>query len=299
MKKFFLVFTIIFNLSCFSQIKFEKGYYINNNNHKVNCFIKYKITEDSKVSIASIKNIKEFGDDINSFKYIRQKVDIDMSSDNLLRLSNKRNPIFEEKELFLKVLIEGKANLYLASYKNLKRFFYKKNTGKIEQLVYKRFFFTRDAKLNKDYDNSTSGTNVAKNNQFRQQLLTELKCDMISVSMLENLTYEKSDLVALFKKYNKCSNTDYVEYIKKNNKKLFNISVRPRFNNSTLSTKNVRDSSRDINNPSSSSFGLGLEAEFILPYNRNKWAVVIEPTYQEYKINNKSLVDGRNFNLST
>lgn len=29
--------------------------------------------------------------------------------------------------------------------------------------------------------------------------------------------------------------------------------------------------------------GLGIEAEFILPFNKNKWGLLIEPTYHNYK----------------
>lgn len=31
------------------------------------------------------------------------------------------------------------------------------------------------------------------------------------------------------------------------------------------------------------SIRLGLEAEFILPFNRDKWSIIVEPTYQNYK----------------
>jgi len=30
-------------------------------------------------------------------------------------------------------------------------------------------------------------------------------------------------------------------------------------------------------------FRAGIEAEFILPFNKNKWAIIVEPTYQYYK----------------
>jgi outer membrane autotransporter protein len=31
------------------------------------------------------------------------------------------------------------------------------------------------------------------------------------------------------------------------------------------------------------SLGFGIEAEYILPFNNNKWSIMIEPTYQNYK----------------
>jgi hypothetical protein len=40
-----------------------------------------------------------------------------------------------------------------------------------------------------------------------------------------------------------------------------------------------------------SSFGFGIEAEFILPFNKNKWAISVEPTYQNFKSNMTQIVD--------
>jgi hypothetical protein len=30
-------------------------------------------------------------------------------------------------------------------------------------------------------------------------------------------------------------------------------------------------------------FGIGVELEYVFPFNRNKWSVILEPTYQSYK----------------
>ena len=70
-----LLFCIValIGINCYSQISFEKGYYINNSNQKVNCLIKnydwknnpidfeYKILETDQEKKASLKSIKEFG----------------------------------------------------------------------------------------------------------------------------------------------------------------------------------------------------------------------------------------------
>ena len=82
MKQTLLVLMTIISFNCYSQIKFEKGYFINNDGERTDCLIKnsdwrnnpmkfqYRLTEDSISKIATIESVKEFG--INSFsKYKR------------------------------------------------------------------------------------------------------------------------------------------------------------------------------------------------------------------------------------
>ena len=94
----FLLITIL-SLNCYSQISFQKGYYIDNTNQKINCLIKninwknnptkfeYKLSENSESKKTTIKTIKEFGID-NISKYVRSTVNIDRSSVNI---KNGRN----------------------------------------------------------------------------------------------------------------------------------------------------------------------------------------------------------------
>ncbi len=87
-----VVFTVVLNGN--AQIAFEEGYIIKNNNQKINCLIKnkdwknnpsqfqYKTSIDSDVYIGKLDSIKEFSVN-NKLKYIRSKVKIDKSSNNL------------------------------------------------------------------------------------------------------------------------------------------------------------------------------------------------------------------------
>ena len=123
MQLLFLLLTVL-SINCYSQINFEKGHYINNENQKVQCFIKnvdwrnnpkeiyYKLSEDSETKILTIKSVKEF-EIYNISKYVSSIVKIDRSSDNLNKLSDKKEPIFSEEELFLKVLVEGLSLIHI------------------------------------------------------------------------------------------------------------------------------------------------------------------------------------------
>lgn len=279
-KQLLFLFVIVLNLNGHSQVSFEKGYYIDNTNQKVDCLIKnsdwvnnpsefdYKLTENSEPKTTSIKLVKEFGID-NISKYIKAIVNIDRSSDYSNNLSNNKNPKFKEEELFLKVLIEGKSNLYEYVEGNLKRYFYKKeNSIIIEQLIYKRYL--------------TIDNKIGKNNRYRQQLWIDLKCPNFKMSKIENIEYKKNDLVRFFIEYNKCHNISLTNFESKQKRDLFNLTIRPRINSSSLKIQNSMTSLRNTDFGNNLGFGLGLEAEFILPFNKNKWALTIEPTYQNF-----------------
>ena len=138
MKELKLILVFLLSITIQAQIRFEQGYLIDNNNQKQVVLIKnvdwlnnpksieYKNNETSKVEIATINQVKEFGID-NQSKYVRADVKIDRSSEDLDKISSNEEPDFKEEKLFLKVLIEGDASLYGYNDYNLKRFFYKKD----------------------------------------------------------------------------------------------------------------------------------------------------------------------------
>lgn len=269
----FLLFFSIANI--YSQITFEKGYYINNDDYKTECFIKnydwknnpteieFKISKDNSSRTIKIDKVKEFSID-NYSKYIRANVEIDRSSHKLNELSSDRNPIFKNERLFLKVLVEGKYSLYQFSDGSIVRYFYK-NGDKIEQLVHKSYFVGNDI--------------VKKNNRFRQQLLSSIECSEIGDRKFEKLNYKKNDLIAIFESANKCNNQDFISYEKLTTKDLFNLTLRPRISLSSLKVQrgpNIDDYGSKVG------FGFGVEAEFILNFNKNKWSLLFEPTFRSY-----------------
>ncbi|MBL6666218.1 MAG: tRNA modification GTPase [Flavobacteriaceae bacterium] len=274
----FLLITIL-SLNCYSQISFQKGYYIDNTNQKINCLIKnidwknnptefeYKLSENSESKKTTIKTIKEFGID-NISKYVRSSVNIDRSSENIKNLSNDKNPIFKKEDLFLKVLVEGKATLYQYIDRNLRRYFYNNENSNIEQLIFKSYI---------------TENNIGTNNRFRQQLFVDLKCPNFKTSKIENVEYKKNSLVRFFTEYNKCHNSELINFESEQKGDFFNLTIRPRLNSSSLTIQNSVSNSRDTDFENKIGFGFGLEAEFILPFNKNKWAIAIEPTYQSFK----------------
>ena len=279
-KQLFILLISILSFKTYAQISFEKGYFINNDDQKTDCLIKnidwknnptdfqYKLSENEAPKTADIKSVKEFGISGKS-KYSRSEVNIDRSSESIDDMSSIKNPIFKKEVIFLKVYVEGKATLYFYEDENLKRYFYKIDQAEIEQLIYKSYL--------------TPENNVAKNNGYRQQLWLNLVCPGISLNNIENTDYEKNNLVDLFVKYNQCSNSSFTQFEKKQKKGLFNLTLRPGINSSSLSIQNSMANYRDVDFGNKTGLRFGIEAEYVMPFNKNKWALIIEPTYQYFK----------------
>lgn len=172
MKKFFLLLFLIISLYSNSQIIFEPGYYIDDDNVRVDGLIKnldwdqnpdsfeFKLTENSVQEELSIDFVKEFGV-LDKIKYERHFVNIDRASIIIGELSSVRGNQFTQENLFLKVLVDGESTLYSYKDGNVRRFFYRENKLKgVEPLIFKKYL---------DRNN-----NVAQNNEFKQQLWNNL-----------------------------------------------------------------------------------------------------------------------------
>lgn len=270
----------LIGISGYAQINFEKGYYINNAGEKTDCLIKnldwknnptsfeYKTAEGSEIKTATINTIQEFAV-TGVIRYKKVTVNIDKSTEQISRLGINKEPEFEEETLFLKVLVDGKASLYYYENGNLRRFFYQVDESKIEQLIYKKY---------KTYRND-----VATNLYFRQQLWANLQCKDLKMKEAVNTSYRKRELIKYFIKYNNCAGGDFITYKNENKKDAFNLSIRPGVNFSSLKTDNSQNDLRDTDFDTKASLRLGVELEYVLPFNNNKWAIILEPTYQSYK----------------
>ncbi len=61
------------------------------------------------------------------------------------------------------------------------------------------------------------------------------------------------------------------------------MTFRPSLNYSSLEIQNSVLGFNDIDFRNKLGIRFGIEAEFILPFNKNKWGIIVEPTYQYFK----------------
>ncbi|MGW9686271.1 porin family protein [Flagellimonas sp. 2504JD1-5] len=124
-------------------------------------------------------------------------------------------------------------------------------------------------------------------NWCKQQLpYTRKKLDSVR-KKLESFELRSKSLLTVF--FDDIDLMDYGDEIiqnKINNSRWFNLSIRIGVNRSSFSMGNPNfESRRNLDFGSKTNPRIGLEAEFVLPFNKNKWAVIAEPTYQYYKSN--------------
>lgn len=292
MKTKLIAFFLIITSTVFGQVNFEKGYYIDNNNQKIDCFIKnydwqnnptgieYKLTENSETVREEMLSIKEFVIP-GELKFIRADVKVDRSPTDLSFLSSTRNPIWSQEVQFLKVLIEGNATLYLFQDHNLKRYFYSVSDTLIQQLIFKEY-----VTLNIDH-NKSFGTN----SDYQYQLSKDVSCKNAGGLTPEEVKYEEKSLLKYFKTYNECEASPVTEYISaKSTKKTpdnekretLKLKVNPGLNYTSMSFSDVNYPEHITDFGNKLTFQFGISTEYILPFNNNKWGILIEPTFQYY-----------------
>ena len=278
-----LLLTLLFLTQIiFSQSNFEKGYFINNSGNKTTCLIKnenwknnpnsfeYKLSESDESKKNSINNVSEFSIP-GKFKYEKHLSKIDKSSSIDYRLSKVRVPEYEEKEVFLKLIVESDTKLYVYSGTNLTRFFFSKNNGEIVPLVYKKYI-------------SNLG-DIKVNELFKYQLKKLLPCKDLDT---KNVNYSRKSLKEYFLRYNDCNTSDKtvtenetVDYSKNEIKSFIELKVKGGVNFLSNSIKDNTKLSPIITGEfSKTNFKFGAELEYFLPFSNHNWSIVLNPNYQ-------------------
>lgn len=289
---FTIILLILIHSTVFCQIKFEKGYFIDNDNKRTECYIKnvdwknnptsfdVKITENAEKETKNIENVKIFAIQ-NYSKYLRANVNMDTSSPNFNDLNHNKAPQYKRMNVFLKVLVEDSSTLYYYEKGNLKRFFAQFKSEDIEPLIYKQYINGKDG--------------VTENAQFRQYLSNKLKCSQLEFRDFELLKYNESDLVRLFEKYNSCLNPNSTtKKILSTKKVIINVKALFGINRSSFDFHYISGFSKDILIPFANKITphIGVEIESILPFNKNKWSLFSAPNYTFYKVQSSSNTKG-------
>jgi len=277
----FLSCLLVLNVHCSAQIGFQKGYFIDTSGKKIDCLIKnvdwennpykfeYKSSEKAEVSIATIDDVTEFAVP-NEIRFIRQSVLIDRSSRNLNGISSVQQPDFQKETIFLRVVVEGKANLFRFRDSNNEKYFFSSESFNVEQLIYKKYL--------------VPGGRIGTNNTFRQQLRNALQCEDIEIKDMKSLPYRRKDLQKVFVTYNQCEKADFVNWeATKDSTGSFLLTIRSGVNYGRAKMRSSTIASRNVDFDNQLTFTIGLEGEFILPFHNRKWSLFAEPTYQYYK----------------
>ena len=272
MKIFALFAAFFFTLHAYSYD--EKGYYITNSGERIEGFfeadeiytnyhdlgaIGFKRAREDNYSHLSPDDIKEYGIGMQ-YKFRKHTVLIDMSGTSAGDVNGK-NPKWEEKTVFLSIVLEGAATLYSYTANYNTKFFFSlaANPAQVDQLVYKKYM-------------SANGTE-AENTFFRQQLLNNITCEGQSADDFLNIRYEKADLVNVFKKYSECKNVDYTLYTEGPvDKRGVRFTV---FAGYYLLNFGIGNSATPTDK-SGTDFGFGAEAAYVVPSGKSEFFLRLE-----------------------
>lgn len=192
-------YVLLFSDPGWCQSVYERGYFIDLNNQKTECYIKveawkahseitYLKSYHDQLQTKSLDDLSEIAID-SLFKLKRVSVQIDISGDQESLLSYTPEPEWSTEEIFLWTLVEGNSSLYAYEGGGLKRFFYTIGGDSIEQLIYKRYHL-RDG--------------IGLNEAFKQTLFERINCRDSSSSYFKDLRYEEESLIQHFVSENAC-----------------------------------------------------------------------------------------------
>jgi hypothetical protein len=275
----FLILCFIATIS-FGQIQYEKGYIIDKNNKRTECYIKnmdwkdnpatitYKLSLSGSPIKGDVTTIKEFAIG-NTFKYVGANVKVDLLNKPTVGTQSELDPVWTRANLFLKVLLEGKAKLYGYKKDKVERYFYSLNDSLINPLTYKQIH---------------KASTIIRNNDFRQQLWDKLRLPNTTWEVTKTVNYTENELKNYFKTYNGKFEVPITETKPVAKKLYFNLKLTPGVNlSSTKMTVVERDGKPELTFDSKPGLRLGLEAELNIPFDHYRWGILLEPTFQTYK----------------
>lgn len=266
-----------FNSSWAQNGAFEKGYYIDNNNNKVECLInnldwnynpsqfEYKIEENAMPKTMMLSEFKEFSVGAE-YKFVKATVKIDKTNDKIDSRSSLKAMNFVEDELLLRVRVEGKATLYSYNNGEYLRFFYSTATNQFVPLSYKVYYNLQESEY-------------AKNETYKQELLNALKCESISQTDINRLQYSSSSLTDFFIKYNTCSGALTEKFVAKKEFDTFDFFAKAGVGIYSFSL-DFAGYNADFDKKAFVRVSVEAEANFSTSF--KKWSVVFEPSYIRY-----------------
>ena len=277
-----LCYTFIFlflNLS-FSQ-KFEKGYFIENNGNKVECFldkkyqfyspdiVKYKLLENDNIKEIGLNSIKELSI-YNKVIYYKFNVELEVSGVGIEDLNNEKKLNTITKNVLLELVEDGKIKLFVYNFDYKSCFYLLKEGESVPELL--------------DYKKYRSGEQfvaVSENNDYRNEIYNFVKDANISAAELENIEYEEDDLQKVIKRYNEFNNNSLSLNIKKSKSSKLNIKPRLSILNSSVEYQNLINSSFNSKSKFDSKVGLGFGIDLELETISN-FSVFLSPIFSSY-----------------
>ncbi len=227
--------------------------------------IQFKTSEFAEVQKLSLTEIDYFQIG-NEAKYIKKEVDLNVSSTDTRRLESTRLPVIEKRTVLLKVLVEGSVSLLMYEDPLYFNFLVQKGNSIPELLVYKKYLINNHQ--------------ISYNQTFIQQLKNSY---MFPGANPEAVSYTENSLSNYFLKLNQSIDSKDITIYKREKKNVFSFSPKFGFTYSDIGLRlpePLGGSSYVYKWPKHLEYRIGTEIEATLPFNKNKWSVILEPSLQ-------------------
>ena len=270
-----MLIALCFIVSLNAQTKFEKGLYINNSGETFEGLIKnvdwlnapkkidFKADENQESISLDICEVAYF--EVGAYKFKRFTVPYDKSYGEKSNPGEGREPIYEDKIVFLRLLVDGHVDLYKLGSQN--RFYFIKGNDSIQHLIYKEYVVNNK---------------LRSNDSYKSQLFNVLDCNDILVEDIQNLSFTTKYLMEVFSKYNSCRGEVFYEFRESRKKQIFHLSVQPGIRFAQVNTISRKLDFLDVKYDWKPSFSVTTELEYMMPFNKNKWSVYTQLVYQSY-----------------
>lgn len=217
---FTLLFSLALSISASAQRDFERGYFIDDNDNKLECLIQnekwlfspeevfYKLNENSEVKSFTVENCKEFkiGDE---GVFMRVSADFPITQSKLKKKELNSNPELLQKTAFVQNIVKGNASLFWFVDNNGIVYLYSKNGGAIKPLLYKKYIL-EDLK-------------IKENNIFRTQLIKDFECG--NQPIIQKTEYRRKSIIKYFEFLNQCSGDGNYEVFERTAKQKANFLI--------------------------------------------------------------------------
>ncbi|BDD06858.1 hypothetical protein [Aureibacter tunicatorum] len=290
---FIYIFIIFCSLNnAFAQSRFHEGEITNTNGKKEKGYIFIRKLEKTPQSIEFKKSIEDKEStsyschDLTEFtvlgdKYVSAIVESEISS----RINNlSESPVLETTSdtTFVQVLMDGSKKLYYYKNEMGNENFYILYEDNLKLLTYKKY-----STFNKETERKAN----AENKRYISELALYLNECPNTSELLKTTTYNKKNLLKLYKKYYNCIDEPQTNYPKKEKTHIINIGALAGATFSNLSFSSANPSSREKeylhrgNFENKPSAFIGASFEYHFPIYRNKLSFYNELFYSSARYN--------------
>ncbi len=279
--KLVLVFFFCFLMTPFlmAQVKFEEGYLVDLDGDTLRVFVEvqswtknpdeviYRQNAEATTERAGPATVQAFC--VEGLKFASKVIEVDITPEDVREVGNSLDAKIVRRNVFLKVLVEGEATLYLYDDNRRRKFYYSVGEGEVTPLVYRRLAY--------------SGETVRENNSYQTQLNHVVNCNKTQKEV-ENVDYNLNSLVRYFQEYNECKGTAQMSYLRNNRFKQFHVYLKGAVGmmSADLLILSRRSNSFETEISGEPLYSFGLESEYSWSSKKKRFSVILSAGYQQF-----------------